>query len=181
MSDESLKGLTEKQKKFCLQYITHWNATRAAKEAGYSEATAYSIGSENLSKPEIQAYIEEIQADLEKTAGISRLRIIQELEKIAFTSIASLHNTWITRKEFEELTEEQKAAIQEITTQTRMEKNPIEGGMPIQVDYVKVKLYDKMKAVDTINKMLGYNAPEKIENVNPGKQVIKIGDTTIEF
>lgn len=181
MSAINLDNLTEKQKIFCREYIFDWNATRAAKVAGYSEHTAHSIGHENLSKPEIQAYIEFIQKDLEKVTGISRMRVMKELEKIAFSSIAHLHNTWIERKEFDKLTEDQKAAIQEISTQTRMEKNPIEGGMPIQVDYVKVKLYDKMKAVDTINKMLGYNAPEKIENVNPGKQVIKIGDTTIEF
>jgi phage terminase small subunit len=34
------------------------NATRAAKDAGYSEDTAYSIGHENLSKPEIRAEID---------------------------------------------------------------------------------------------------------------------------
>lgn len=36
------------------------NATEAAKRAGYSEKTAYSIGTENLKKPEIQNYIQEL-------------------------------------------------------------------------------------------------------------------------
>jgi phage terminase small subunit len=64
--------LTEKQKIFCREYIFDWNGTRAAKAAGYSENTAAVIASENLNKPNIKAYIEEIQKDLEKIAGISR-------------------------------------------------------------------------------------------------------------
>jgi phage terminase small subunit len=178
---ESAVNLTRKQKRFCEEYIFDFNAARAARLAGYSEDSIYAIASENLRKPDIQAYIKELEADLAKTSGISRLMVIQEFKKLAFSSIAHLHKTWVERKEFDKLTDDQKACIQEISTQTRMEKNPIEGGDPIQVDFVKVKLYDKGRALESINKMLGYNAPDKIENVNPKKQVIKIGDTTIEF
>lgn len=45
--------LSPKQQLFVEYYLRHFNATRAAKEAGYSEKTAYSIGHENLKKPEI--------------------------------------------------------------------------------------------------------------------------------
>jgi phage terminase small subunit len=50
--------LTEKQLAFCKFYIECGNATEAAKKAGYSKKTAYSVGSENLKKPEVSAYIE---------------------------------------------------------------------------------------------------------------------------
>lgn len=180
---QALKQLTEKQKIFCREYIFDWNATRAAKAAGYSEDTAGSIGSENLTKPEIQAYIKEIQKDLEKTAGISRLKVLKEHERIAFSSIASLHNTWITRVEFENLTEDQKACIEEITTQTRIEKdystNP--DGQAVQVDYVKIKLHNKQKSLDSISKMLGYNEPEKIEHSGTVSQKFVVGGQEIEF
>lgn len=173
--------LTGKQKRFCEEYILDWNATRAAKAAGYSEDTACSIGNENLRKPEIKSYIETLQSDLEKIAGISRLRVLKEHEKLAFSSIAHLHNTWIERKEFEQLTHEQKACIAEISTQTRMERNPIEDGEPIQVDFVKIKLYDKQKSLDSISKMLGYDAAKNI-NINiPEKQKFIIGGQEIEF
>lgn len=160
------KELTGKQKRFCEEYIFDFNATRSAKAAGYSEDTAGSIGSENLTKPEIQAYIKELQHDLERTSGISRLKVLREHEKLAFSSIAHLHDTWITRKEFEKLTEEQKSCIAEITTQTRIEKDYVDDpeGTAMQVDYVKVKLYDKQKALDSISKMLGFDAPDKIEH-----------------
>lgn len=65
-----MRCLTEKQKRFCDEYLIDCNATRAAIRAGYSERTAYSIGAENLGKPELKAYIdarlEEIHS--EKTA-----------------------------------------------------------------------------------------------------------------
>lgn len=57
MSDE--KKLTKKQQLFILEYLKDFNATRAAKDAGYSPHTAYSIGYELLRKPEIIAIIDE--------------------------------------------------------------------------------------------------------------------------
>lgn len=164
--EPSTKDLTEKQKIFCREYIYDWNATRAAKVAGYSEDTAYAIGAENLRKPQIQAYITEIQKDLEKIAGISRLRIVQEHLNIINTSIAHLHNTWIERKEFDKLSAEQKGAIAELSYQTRTEKdystNP--DGDLVAVDFVKIKLYDRQKSMDSLNKMLGYNEAEKVQH-----------------
>jgi len=48
--------LTPKQKAFVEEYLIDLNATQAAIRAGYSPATAGSIGSENLKKPEIRAH-----------------------------------------------------------------------------------------------------------------------------
>lgn len=50
--------MTVRQRKFCDEYLISGDATDAAKKAGYSEKTAYSIGSENLTKPELKAYIQ---------------------------------------------------------------------------------------------------------------------------
>lgn len=150
--------LTQKQRIFCHEYVVDWNATRAARTAGYSEHTAHSIGHENLSKPEIKAYIAHIQVDLAKLAGVSKLRNLQELSKIAYSSIAHLHNTWIQRKEFDELTDDQKAAIESIDT--KVEGPTVFSG---EIHYVKIKLFSKTTALEMINKMMGYNDPEKHE------------------
>lgn len=50
--------LTQKQRDFIAAYTESWHATKAAIAAGYSERSAYSIGSENLKKPEILEAIE---------------------------------------------------------------------------------------------------------------------------
>ena len=57
--------LTVKQQKFCDEYIKSGNATEAALKAGYRSRTAYSIGNENLKKPELKKYIEEKIKEME--------------------------------------------------------------------------------------------------------------------
>lgn len=57
-----MANLTPKQERFCEKYAARGNATQAAIRAGYSAKTAYSIGQENLKKPEIIARIHELQA-----------------------------------------------------------------------------------------------------------------------
>lgn len=47
--------LTPKQSLFVKEYLVDLNATQSAIRAGYSEKTAYSIGEENLRKPDIAA------------------------------------------------------------------------------------------------------------------------------
>ena len=53
--------LTPKQKRFVEEYVIDCNATQAAIRAGYSPKTAYSIGQENLKKPEVMKAIAEKQ------------------------------------------------------------------------------------------------------------------------
>ncbi|MDC8307895.1 terminase small subunit [Lacticaseibacillus rhamnosus] len=57
--------LTAKQKKFADNYIETGNATQSAIDAGYSKKTAKSVGSENLTKPDIKAYIAEKMREIE--------------------------------------------------------------------------------------------------------------------
>lgn len=56
-------ALTEKQKRFCDEYLIDLNATQAAIRAGYSKKTANRTGPENLSKPVIKAYIDAKMAE----------------------------------------------------------------------------------------------------------------------
>lgn len=51
--------MTPRQQKFCDEYLISGNATEAAIKAGYSRKTAKQTGSENLSKPDLRAYIDE--------------------------------------------------------------------------------------------------------------------------
>ena len=85
--------LTEKQKRFCEEYLIDLNATQAAKRAGYSEKTAFSIGVENLKKPLIQEYLQDLMKYRSERTGVTAEKVIEELEKIAFS------DTEITGKE----------------------------------------------------------------------------------
>ena len=68
--------LTDKQEKFCLEYIVDFNATQAAIRAGYSKKTAYSVGSENLRKPEVQQRIQVLNQGIknQKIADAEEIR-----------------------------------------------------------------------------------------------------------
>jgi phage terminase small subunit len=45
--------LNEKQEKFCQNYVVYRNATEAAKQAGYSESSAYNQGYRLLQMEEV--------------------------------------------------------------------------------------------------------------------------------
>lgn len=62
--------LTPKQKAFADEYIKNGgNASDAARKAGYSEKTAYSMGQQNLKKLEVSSYIAAKQSLIEKQKG----------------------------------------------------------------------------------------------------------------
>ena len=76
------KKLTDKQQRFVEEYLVDLNATQAAIRADYSEKTAYSIGQENLKKPEIQTAIQkELQKRTERT-HVDQDYVINGLVKI---------------------------------------------------------------------------------------------------
>jgi len=52
------KGPTDKERAFIENYLACFNATKAARDAGYSEKSARTIGRDNLQKPYIRALIE---------------------------------------------------------------------------------------------------------------------------
>lgn len=83
-SADDLDGLrTDKQAAFCREYPKDFNATASAIRAGYSEATAYSIGSELLKKPEIRAAIARRMAAAADAAEVTAEMVIAELYQVA--------------------------------------------------------------------------------------------------
>lgn len=74
--------LTERQKAFCDYYIETLNATEAARRAGYSEKTAKEIGCENLTKPNIQAYIQERLKQMDKERIASAEEVLEYLTRV---------------------------------------------------------------------------------------------------
>lgn len=67
MSDEKPK-LTNKQRVFIDEYLRCFNASEAARRAGYSEKTAYSIGSALLKNIEVSAAIQERMSEVHMSA-----------------------------------------------------------------------------------------------------------------
>jgi len=161
---ELLKKITPKQRRFCSEYILDWNGARAARAAGYSEKNARETASELLTKPNVKDYVEFIKDDYEGELGISRLKNLRTLRNMAYSDISEMYLDWMTMETFEKLKKEKPEiteCIQEISTKTEMEKGDGIESNPIEIRYVKIKLYDKRLAMQDLNKMLGWNGAEK--------------------
>jgi len=81
------KKLTGKQKLFGLEYIKDFNATQAATRAGYSEDCASEIGYENLRKPHVKAFIDEL---IEQRAGdilLDRFYVVEGIKDVVQKSM----------------------------------------------------------------------------------------------
>ena len=78
-----MSRLTPKQDEFCRQFVVDLCATQAAIRAGYRERTARSVGSENLTKPDIQARIAELQAERSKRTDIKADDVLRRLMREA--------------------------------------------------------------------------------------------------
>lgn len=76
-------ALSAKQQRFCEEYLIDLNATQAAIRAGYSQKTANRIASENLSKLDIQEYIQERQQALSDKLNLSQEWVLERLKSIS--------------------------------------------------------------------------------------------------
>lgn len=76
------KGMTERQKRFCDEYLIDLNATQAAIRAGYSQKSARVIATENLAKPYISAYIEKRMAEKEKALIADQDEVLKYLSSV---------------------------------------------------------------------------------------------------
>ena len=76
-------SLTPKQARFVEEYLVDLNATQAAIRAGYSEKTAYSVGHENLKKPEFATAIQDAKEARSESTGITADEVIRGLKKEA--------------------------------------------------------------------------------------------------
>jgi phage terminase small subunit len=150
MKEKAGPKLTARQLKFCEEYQLTLNATQAAVRAGYSERTANRIASENLSKPDIQNKIAELQKKTREVAEITKQEIIDELGAILRSNISDymkFDGKKIEFKSFTELTEFQLKAIEGI----KQGRNGIE-----------LKLHGKSWSIDRICKILGYDTAQDI-------------------
>jgi len=76
------KKLTAKQLLFSHEYLIDLNATQAAIRAGYSEKTAYSIGNENLSKPEIAEFIAKLMEKRTEDIKVDAAWVLEQAVKV---------------------------------------------------------------------------------------------------
>lgn len=135
--------MTNKQEKFCQEYMIDLNATQAAIRAGYSPKTAREQAARLLSKVNIQGRIEQLQAEQSRRTGISADRVLRELAKVAFANAGDIIDADATLKE--DASPDDLAAVQSVRVKV-FGQDGVER---------EIKLADKLKALDLLGRHIG--------------------------
>lgn len=135
--------MTDKQEKFCQEYMIDLNATKAAIRAGYSPKTAREQAARLLSKVNIQGRIEHLQAEQSRRTGISADRVLRELAKVAFANAGDIIDADATLKE--DASPDDLAAVQSVRVKV-FGQDGVER---------EIKLADKLKALDLLGRHIG--------------------------
>lgn len=151
--------MTPKQERFIAEYLVDGNATQAAIRAGYSAKTAYSIGEENLRKPEIASAVRAAHDQLLAKTGITAERVLQEMGRLAFSDVSRLFRQDGSLKALSELTPEDSACIASFEV---IIKNA-EAGDGHTDKVHKLKVWDKSKNLEMLGKYFGMFI-EKVEH-----------------
>lgn len=150
------RKLTQKQKRFCDEYLIDLNATKAAIRAGYSESRASEIGYQLLQKTTVQEQIQKRKADRVERTEITQDMVLRELAAIAFADATDF--VQVTEKPFvNEAGEEVMLPDVEITETDRLtpvQKKAI-AGIKQGRNGIELKLNDKTKALELLGKHLG--------------------------
>lgn len=135
--------MTEKQKRFCDEYLIDLNATQAAIRAGYSPRTAEQAASRLLSFVKVQDEISKEMAERSKRTGINQDRVLMEIAKMAFVNIDDVIDL-DTAQVKPTATKEDLACIQSVKIK------PTEFGTEREI-----KLCDKKSNLELLGKHLG--------------------------
>jgi phage terminase small subunit len=160
MADHPHK-LTDKEELFCQYYAREANGAKAARQAGYDTPHDRQTAYELLTKPYIQARVNDLRKDVVGRFNTAKERMIEELCRIAYGTLAPLFDENGKLKAPSEWNEDEAAIVASIETEETYEGS---GEERVWTGYSrKVKLWDKLKAHDQLSKLLGFYAPEKRE------------------
>lgn len=140
------RGMNDKERRFCEEYMIDMNARAAAARAGYAHSTALSASGwlraqSDRYKPEMAGYIRELEAERSRRTGVSADRVLQEYARIAFANIADL------------------GELIELRDDARYDDAAAVAGVKIKKTSsgtdCEIRLYDKMKALEMLGKHAG--------------------------
>lgn len=163
--------LTAKQRRFVDEYLKDLNATQAARRTGYTKKSAHAHGHKLLKSPAVQALIQERNEQRSKASGVTRERVLAELARIAFSDIGALFDKEGRFLRLQEMPEDARRALSSVEVEElhsgRGDERTLDGLLK------KVKLWDKVKALDSLCKHLGlFDEPPKTSGDNESGEVV---------
>ena len=160
--------LTEKQKRFCDEYLIDLNATRAYKAAYKTckkDETANVNGSRLLTNAKVKAYLEKRIKDREKRTEITQDKVLKELAKIGFSDTTDYARIVERVGKNKIINDDGEVVGEEEYIYKTVDLSPTDHLTPDQrrvIESIKegkygieLRLHDKVKALELIGKHLG--------------------------
>ncbi|MBX9479232.1 terminase small subunit [Yersinia enterocolitica] len=157
-------ALTDKQEMFCREYLIDLNATQAAIRAGYSENTARKIGSENLTKPDVQNRIAELKLQRNEQVNIDAAYVLRRLVEIDQMDVLDIVKDDLSLKPVSEWPPTWRRYISGFDVAEMFENSGKGGTRELAGILKKIKWPDKVKNLELLGKHISVMAfKEQIE------------------
>lgn len=167
-----IMALNDQETLFCMEYLKDFNATRAAKVAGYKESSARTVSSRLVARVDIREFLQSRMNIKLRAVDADIAMILKELRLIAFSDLNDIMNIDAHEETMDQSTGDvtiqpavRMRPTKEIGEKTRVIAE-ISEDKSMYGTKRKVKLYDKMKAIELLGK---YNKmfSEQVEVSNP--------------
>lgn len=156
--------LTEKQRLFCLFYIKSFNATMSAIKAGYAKNSAHVEGYRLLRNDKVKAEIKRLKGSMQQDIFIDAMDVLRKYIEIAFADITDYVE--FGQKEVQAMGafgpiyvgegEDAEPLMKTVNYVDLKESHEVDGTILGEVkqgkDGVSIKLLDKMKALEKLEK-----------------------------
>jgi len=144
---ELIPPLSERHRRFVLEYVIDLNGSAAARRAGYARGKAGARASELLRRPEVQLAIREEMKERDKRLRLTTERIVGEAMCIAFadpTRIAHWSKDGVELVDSDDLAPDDRRAVKWISVGGRK-------GAHAQ----RFEMHDKLAALEFLARMTG--------------------------
>jgi phage terminase small subunit len=145
--------MADKHKRFCEEYMIDLNGKQAAIRTGYSEDRAEVTASELLARDDVKEYLILLKKQASEKLQIKGERVLKEYASIAFADIRKYYNQDGNLIPPGELDDEAAAALAGLEVFEEFDFNK---GSKKQTGLTKkIKLWNKLQALDSLAKHLG--------------------------
>lgn len=143
-----MNDLTEKQRRFCLEYIVDLNGTQAAIRAGYVAKNAAHQACRLLAKEAVRAEIARLKAARSVRTEITADQVLRAMAQVAFGDIRGMFNHDGSMKPPHEWDDETAAAI------AAMDVVTASAGRGMVENVSKIKRSDRLRAMEMLARHL---------------------------
>ena len=174
--------LTNRKRVFINEYLTCWNATEAAKRAGYSERTARAQGSRLLTDVDVLPEIEKALAEKQMTAD-EALTLLADMARGDIGEFMDVSNMGFSLTLLDENGERKNTRlIKKVKQKTTTFIAKKESDEDREIHEIEIELYDAQAAIDKMLRVAGkYN--DKVDVTSAGealKIVVEYADRDID-